>query len=168
MYDHLVGAWQTYTAEENRMSYRFEDELREFYQLFNAGKLDDLVSRFIPSATYHQHNMDRTAVGHHQIRTFMTGWRGCFEGAQIMGVSIIKAQDRIQTEVSNAAECLLADFTLAGVYARTPPGLEDDVPATKQPVSFSVGETVWFDDSGQIIRVHSTFNLAALRRRSTE
>ena len=141
----------------------FEDTLRNRYEQFSAGQLDELVSGFIPAATYNQLETGRTAAGHEQIRAVMGGWRTCFQGARIERVDVRKAPENVLAEVPDATQCLLANFIGVGVYVQTVPGLEEEAPAKGQQVSLPVGETVWFNEFGQIIRTENSIKVSALR-----
>jgi SnoaL-like domain len=139
-------------------------ELRVIYNRFNSGDIDGVVGAFAPNAGYYQIDTRHLATGQDEIRTVMDGWRYCFEGAQMTVLAIGIATDPAKIAAwPGAVVCLEADLIGAGRYVNSFPGLEAVAPAHDRAVRFSLGDTVWFDQDGCIVRINNKMMVDAIQ-----
>ncbi len=142
------------------MDIRTVNDVYALYELFNNGRLGELVGTFALDATYQQTNTNLTVQGHDQIAEVLTGWGTCFKGAQVTVAQVTPNHLRLD-EVPGADSCYEVDFVGRGDYVQDLPGLKDAALATGQSVRLPLHEIVWVQD-GKITRVVNRFVPEAL------
>ncbi len=132
------------------------------YELFNSGDIGAIVAGFAPNGVYEIHECEVVAIGHAEIRVAMSHWRRCFESPRIDGVRAVERPSMID-EQPGAAQCFTVEFTGDGRYIKTMPGPIGFPEAHDRYVSMKIGETVWLDRNGLVIRAICSIQTAALR-----
>lgn len=140
--------------------------VRQLYEGFNTGQVTPVLSLYAHGAVYVQTDTDRIVKGQLRIREIIFSWHTCFGDDAYVDLDelVTNADPRRLTEVPGSSFCAQVDFELCNAYyVKTFPGLERIAPAHNREVHLRVGETVWLNADGLVIRLENAMGVNALR-----